>query len=357
MLALAGVIGWQADDDSAWQRVAYKLLSELWIPFGLVALLLFCYTNYLRPRLARELTNISGPAIVGSMQPQQLMELFLGSVYGTNEANRDVVTAMLGRDLTISTDTSVGLRLSAVDSGLYRLGATATYRFHHNVRADRFVYFATCDPRLRDSIVQACEFPLFDLWFTLDRSLFTQSTDNFMATTEISIDYLGSDDRQHSASFRDLRTTEVKYQDWPRYLPLFRGPIGSLQQQHARDYLSSLRIFDCSFTLPNGDSPAVRSVERLSVRQSGLEQIDDGFCYWQAPYPCYIDHIEVDTRDFDVDGTRIWEFNAMPFSFRASNAATSWLPPEQLSSIDLHSWLLPGHGVALLWRDVRGREL
>ncbi len=46
----------------------------------------------------------------------------------------------------------------------------------------------------------------------------------------------------------------------------------------------------------------------------------------------------------------------MPFCFRASSVANSWLPAEELTSVELRSWLLPGHGVALLWRAAKSHS-
>ncbi|WP_236790047.1 hypothetical protein [Amycolatopsis sp. GM8] len=78
------------------------------------------------------------------MPPHQVIESFLSSVYGTNEANRDVVAGILGGDLsTISTRTEVELRLSAVSQEVYRLRNTITYRFRRNVEASHFIVFAT----------------------------------------------------------------------------------------------------------------------------------------------------------------------------------------------------------------------
>jgi hypothetical protein len=347
--AFAAVLTWQPHSDSAWQRIGYQILSQLWLLLAVIAFMVFVYEKFVRRRLTGELAKLSGPAIVGAMPPQQLMESFLGTVYGANEANRDVVAGLLGGDLTVSAHTDVHLKLSAVDHEIYRMSNTITYRFHKNVAADRFVIFATCEARLRDSIGYACEFPLFDLWFIADSELFTQAVDDLLSSSEIGMDYLDNRGQVHSTSFQHLPLKEVKYQDWSRYLPLFREAMGPFPRQHTHDFLSSLRIFDCSLNEMTGEGH-VHSIERLSLRQATLQRIAEQYCYWQAPYPCYVDHVSIDAREFD---TGRWEFSAMPFTFRASNVATRWLPGAELTSIDLRSWLLPGHGIVLIWRTTQ----
>lgn len=44
----------------------------------------------------------------------------------------------------------------------------------------------------------------------------------------------------------------------------------------------------------------------------------------------------------------------MPFTFRSGTEAAQWLRADQLGDLDVRSWMLPGHGVALLWREQRG---
>jgi hypothetical protein len=90
-------------------------------------------------------------------------------------------------------------------------------------------------------------------------------------------------------------------------------------------------------------------VERLSVRLTALGRVDDGFCYWQAPYPCYVERIRFAASELNVDGTS-WVFQVAPFIFQSEIVTTGWIPAEQLDDLLIRSWLLPGHGVALMWK-------
>ncbi|MGH3979546.1 MAG: hypothetical protein ACRDRZ_11195, partial [Pseudonocardiaceae bacterium] len=72
--------------------------------------------------------------------------------------------------------------------------------------------------------------------------------------------------------------------------------------------------------------------------------------FWQAPYPCYVERISFDTTGLAVDDDTSWLFRAVPFTFRSAIVTGGWTPAEHLNDLAVRSWLLPGHGVALLWR-------
>ena len=43
--------------------------------------------------------------------------------------------------------------------------------------------------------------------------------------------------------------------------------------------------------------------------------------------------------------------------FRSSIATGAWTPADQLNDLTVRSWLLPGHGVALLWKPSANANL
>ncbi|SFJ90882.1 hypothetical protein [Amycolatopsis sacchari] len=362
VLALVGTVLWAPG--GGWAEPVHRLL-ELTFPVLLLAAAgLYGYELFLRRWLAAELVRIAGPRIVEALLPHQVMEAFLDSIYGRNEANRDVMTGVLGGagrrpgggDLTISTHTGVHMELRAVDQELYYLTTAVTYSFRQNVPVDRFIVFATCNALLRDSISSGCQLPLFELWFVPDSTLFHSSVDDMLPSVRLGIEYVDSAGRHHSASASKLRLREVKYQQWADYLSFFREDMGPLPRQNTSDHLGDLRIFECDLSDIAADDHTVQAIERLSVRVSALQRVDDGMCYWQAPYPCYVDQITFAVKELDVEGSGAFEFNLAPFTFRSNTATTRWLRAEDLPELDVRSWLLPGHGVALLWRPSRGGE-
>jgi hypothetical protein len=321
------------------------------------ALLVVAYQRILRRRLADELLRLSGPSIVRALLPQQVMTALLSAIYGDSEANRDVVAGVLGGegiephagDLTISTHTTVNYELRAVDYQTFELLSTVTYSFKENVADHRFVIFAICDPLLRDSITLACRLPLFESWFVADQSLFEQSVDAMLPSVNIGIRYTDLDGNHHEVAPSKIELTEVSYRDWPAFLTFFRAPVGTMPRQNPMQYLGTLRIFECDLGELTDADHAVGSVKNLSLCSTTLGRMDDRFCFWQAPYPCYVDRISFDATALTIDGTS-WLFQVVPFTFRAAIATGAWTPAEHLKDLTVRSWLLPGHGVALLWK-------
>ncbi|MGH3786264.1 MAG: hypothetical protein ACRDRG_06845 [Pseudonocardiaceae bacterium] len=323
----------------------------------IAVLLVIAYRRVLRRSLADELLRLSGPSIVQALPPQQVMTTFLSKIYGDSEANRDVVAGMLGgegvephgADLTISTHTTVDYELRAVNHQTYELISMVTYSFKENVADHRFVIFAMCDPLLRDSITLACRLPLFESWFVPDRLLFEQSVDAMLPSVNIGIRYTDLDGDHHDVAPGKVELTEVGYRDWPEFLTFFRGPVGTMPRQNPAQYIGTLRIFECDLGELTDVDHAVGSVENLSLRATNLGRIDDSYCFWQAPYPCYVDRIRFDATALAINDAS-WLFQVVPFTFRSAIAQSIWTPADQLKDLPVRSWLLPGHGVALLWK-------
>ncbi|HEY6422619.1 MAG TPA: hypothetical protein VIY28_05085 [Pseudonocardiaceae bacterium] len=338
--------------------MALSALMAALIAVALTAVLLVvAYRRVLRKRLVDELVQISGPSIVEALSPQKVMTTFLSKIYGDSAANGDVVAGVLGgegaephgTDLTISTHTTVDYELRAVNHQTFQLISTVTYSFKKNVADHRFVIFAICDPLLRDSIALACRLPLFESWFVPDQSLFEQSVDATLTSVNIGIRYTDLDGAHHDVALSKVQLTEVGYRDWPEYLTFFRGPVGTMPRQNPARYLGTLRIFECDLGELTDVDHAVGSVENLCLRSTTLGRMDDRFCFWQAPYPCYVERISFDPAALAVDGAS-WLFQVVPFTFRSAVATGTWTPAEQLKELTVRSWLLPGHGVALMWK-------
>jgi hypothetical protein len=322
-----------------------------------VILLVVAYRAVWRRRLTEELLRLSGPSVVRALVPQQVMTTLLSRIYGDREANHDVVAGVLGGegadphggDLTISTYTTLDYELRGVDHETYELISTVTYSFKENVPDHRFVIFATCNPLLRDSITLACRQPLFESWFVRDRMLFEQSVDAMLWSVNIGIRYTDLEGGRHDVPISKVQLTEVSYRDWPEFLTFFRGPVGTMPRQNPSQYIGTLRIFECDLDELTDADHTVNSVENLSLRSTTLQRLDDGFCFWQAPYPCHVDRISFDPTALAING-RSWLFNILPFTLRSSITTVAWTPAEQLKDLAVRSWLLPGHGVALLWK-------
>jgi hypothetical protein len=124
-----------------------------------------------------------------------------------------------------------------------------------------------------------------------------------------------------------------------------------MARQNPKNYMRTLRIFECDLGELTHVDHTVDSIESLSLHSKMLERVDDGFCYWQPPYPCYVESIHFKVADFAVDDDGSWLFRVVPFTFRSGIVTSGWTPAEQLGDLCVGSWLLPGHGVALLWKS------
>lgn len=355
-LDLAVVLLWQPGSRS----ILHDVLVVFWPLPALSGLLLGAYELYLHRRLVAELGRISGPSIVEHLLPSEVLQTFLSRIYGTSQQNDDVVSGVLGGDgmrpkgddLTISTRTTVRLELQGVDTLTYHLTTTQSHQFRHSVPVDRFVIFATSNALLRDTISAACRFPLFELYFMPDASLFLDSVDDIRNSTKITIEYLDHDGQRRSAEPSQIPPVEVKFDQWANYLTFFREAMGPLPKLSTLSHMSDLRILECDLS-GIAEDHVVRAILGLTVSSRSLQRTNDGFAYWQSPYPSYVDTISFDARGLAVDHSPGHEFRIMPFTFRSGTEAAQWLRADQLGDLDVRSWMLPGHGVALLWREAR----
>jgi len=323
----------------------------------MTGLLVVAYRRILRQRLVNELLQLSGPSVIQALSPQQVMTTFLSTLYGDSDANRAFIAGLLGgegveplgSDLTISIGTTVDLELRAIDSNIYELVSTQSHRFRTNVTDHRFAIFATCDPTLRDCITLACRLPLFESWFVNDQSLFEESVDVLLASVQLGIHYTDLDGNHHETPLGPVELAEVSYRDWPKFLRFFREPLGAMPQQDPTRYMGTLRIFECDLYVLADTDDAVASVERLSLRSASLQSLDDRHCFWQVPYPCYVDRISFRAQELNINETS-WLFHVLPFIFQSETAASGWMRAEELDHFLVRSWLLPGHGVGLMWK-------
>ncbi|MFD9698502.1 hypothetical protein [Lentzea sp. NPDC059081] len=353
---LTVVLLWQPTSRS----VLHDVLVVLWPLPALVGILVGAYELFLHRRLVAEFGRISGPGIVEHLPPGDVLKAFLTAIYGTNDANQDVISGVLGgtglrphgKDLTISTSTSVRMQLQGIDTKTYHLVITQTYQFRHNVPVDRFVILATSNVLLRDTIAAACRYPLFELYYITDPSLFLESVDDLLGSTQIAVDYVDHDGNRRSAAPSQIPPVEVRFDQWSNYLTFFREPMWPLPKLSPHDHLSDLRIFECDLSAI-ADDHLVSAIRGLSVRSRTLQRTNEGFCYWQPPYPSYVEQIIFDARGLGVDESPEHEFSIMPFLFRSNTITAQWQKAEDLDDLTVRSWLLPGHGVALMWREAQ----
>lgn len=175
LCSLITAVLWKPGEHAPVQHVFRELFIQVW-PFTLTAAAsLLLYERMLRQSFVREMERVSGPPIVRTLLPRQVMDTFLAHIYGEQQQNRHVVAGVLGgagekpqaADLTISTSTTVEyvLKDKSEVPGEYELTATVSYTSKHPVTDARLALFAVSGPELRDTITLACDLPIFDYWY------------------------------------------------------------------------------------------------------------------------------------------------------------------------------------------------
>jgi len=313
-------------------------------------------------RLSGRLDAAVESTVLGALPPAQALEVVLGQVHGRSPHTTELITSLLGgegrrldrSDLTISERTDLEYRLVRVDRDSYQLIMQVDYTFTNRVPTDKFVIFATSDATLRDSIVLGCRQPLFELWYIPDDPvdpLFHESVDRMLPSVRIGLQFLDAYDEPRELHDRSPLLNEVRIGRWEEHLTFFREPLGDLPRLRPEEYMRSLRVFEIDLHRVVGPAAQIGTITRLRLRSMTLQRVDDGFCYWQAPYPCYLERMQIDAAGLAADGDDPFVFRLQSFAFRSQPSPARWSPPEQVKVIDVRSWLLPGHGVVLLWKE------
>jgi hypothetical protein len=311
-------------------------------------------------RQAEFVTRTIERGMLDSLPPGAVLEHLLDRVYGPSVSNRMVATAVLGgegaahdgSDLTISEHTEVDFHLSWIDETTYRMVMEQRYRFRARVPTTRFVIFATSDYELRDRIIAGSRVPLFDMWFVgaaQAEKYFDESVESMRDTVHIGMQYTDAADRTHSveAEAPQSHLEEVQLRDWGRYLSFFRTDLPAGQALDRGQYLDKLRIFEFALQPLADAESTIATIQRLSVRYTTLQRLAAGYCYWEAPYPCHVRQMRFDTTA--MTGADL-QFHLKPFTFGSPASPVPWKTGDPLVEIPVDNWILPGHGVTLMWR-------
>ncbi|HEY2192740.1 MAG TPA: hypothetical protein VGH76_10640 [Actinomycetospora sp.] len=297
------------------------------------------------------------------LPPRRVAERLLERVYGVSPFNDTVVTALLGgegasnvgSDLTISEHTEIDYTLTRVDDSNYHLVMETRYSFRNRVPARELIVFATSDATLRDSIVAGCRYPLFELWFVREdesSTLFEDSVESMRDSVNVGIEYVDERGKIHDVPARHpgRHIREVKVGEWSRYLTFFGRDTtqGSIIDRQL--YLDKLRIFKIDLLGLADQRTGMELIQRMTLRSTTLQLIEDGFCWWQAPYPCFVERMGFDTKSFDLASDRELRFMVKPFTISSEAAAPTWQTSDEVANVDLQVWMLAGHGMALVWR-------
>ncbi|MFC5140703.1 hypothetical protein ACFPK1_20880 [Actinomycetospora rhizophila] len=350
-----------------------QVTSLAWalVAFGTVGLVAATLVGIVRRELRHEATRLVDTVAQGILEvlpPAEILGPLLDRVYGPSEHNLAVLTSVLGgaglatdgSDLTISEHTDVVCRLNRVDDVYFQLVMEVDYAFRRRVPASTFVFFATSDPVLRDSIVVGSTQSLFELWFVSDDAktpVFDDSVESMRASVRLGMTYVDGDNGRHEVRDAAPALREIHSPDWPKYLSFFRGGGGGGAQLDHRQYLAKLRMFEVDLSSLVGAGTTSYQILGIRVRSTTLQLLGNRSCYWQAPYPCFVRTIGFDTRGLDIGTAQDELFRVQPFTSRPQAGPQRWASSEEVENLPLEAWCLPGNGVHFMWRDEDRRAI
>lgn len=347
-----------------------QVTSLAWalVAFGTVGLVAATLVGIVRRELRHEATRLVDTVAQGILEvlpPAEILGPLLDRVYGPSEHNRAVLTSVLGgaglaadgSDLTISEHTDVVCRLNRVDDVYYQLVMEVNYAFRRRVPASTFVFFATSDPVLRDSIVVGSTRSLFELWFVSDDAktpVFDDSVESMRDSVRLGMTYVDGDNERHEVRNASPALREIHSPDWPKYLSFFRGGggggTGGAQLDH-RQYLAKLRMFEVDLSSLVGPETSSYQILGIRVRSTTLQLLDNRSCFWHPPYPCFVRTIGFDTGGLELGTEQNELFRVHPFTNSPHAAPQRWASSEEVENLPLEAWCLPGNGVHFMWRD------
>jgi hypothetical protein len=305
------------------------------------------------------MNQVMGVAVIDAMPPAEILARLLRRVYGDHAANEHVVEGLLGgaghdaegADLSLAGSTTVLYELGAAEPETYSLTSTVSYGFPRPVTDLTMTIFTTSDARLRDVIVTACSRPLFDWVYFADEEQW-RAVHGEPVSVEIGARFLDENDREYVTDLETVTPAWVPFEQWPEHLTLFRQSVRSRPRQDPRKYLQSLKVFtvDLAALAPRGISPV--AISGLTQRYRTIHP-DEGNTYWQPPFPCLLEQVSVDASQFASNGERTREFLLQPFLNGTAlvDEPKNWVKADELPIVKVGTWVLPGHGFILLWRE------
>jgi hypothetical protein len=330
-----------------WFRVVYVVI--LWVgPFLLVLLAVLIGRRHATSRLQQALADIAGPALIGSMSPRAALGSLLPRVYGRDSPHEDVLVGVLGgsgrdpagSDTAVSRGTSAYFRLRAIDQFTSDNDLTWTHDFSGVRNNHTLVVFATSDPMIAGIIPSERVFPLFELWL-VDEDHLEDFVPSLRENARIGISYTDADGFIRNVAPAPIRSEEVALREYGQFVRL---PENSDRR--------NVRIvqFDL-YDLVHPDH-VVESIETLSFRVSVRNSTSLGYVTWSPPHPCFVNRITFDVEDLPFEGQR-FSYLVLASSLKTGlPAGQVWKEVADRIDVEIDSWMLPGHGVTLLWRPL-----
>jgi hypothetical protein len=334
------------DGPSFWLRLIYLMAVCAGVVL-LVAAIVWAFRRRFEQLLADRLVDLASPSLIRAMPPRAVLGSLLPWIYGDTTDHEDVLTGVLGGagrdidggDTAVSRSTTAHFRIRTVGDEVCISEAEWTHELTGVRRSHKFVVFATHDEHIASMVAQQRRFPLFESFRVLD----DDALDDFIRLVRdqlhVGIAYTDSSGRPHRVAPRPLSGELVPLRRFQEYV--------TLPDEVDRNDLCIVQfdLWDLA-----DDDHVVRTVDSLTIRAVGTPGADLGFYTWSAPHPCFVATITFDVGDLFPPRGR-YEFVAVPFTLtQQAMSSINWRAVKEPIVLTLDSWMLPGHGVTLLWR-------
>lgn len=351
VLAVASVLG--PDASSPWLRAIY--LVAQWIgPLVLVSLAAWTARRRLSTWVRHCLIELAGPALVSAMPPRTVLNAVLARVFGDKVGYQEIATALLGgsgrdpaaRDTAVSKGTTVTIRFERVDEYSCLTAITWSHEFSGVRNNHHYVMFATTDADILTIVNSERAYPLFEAWRVDNDEQLESFVPNLKDQIDVGVSYRDADGRLHRVDPQPISGEVVALRDYDQFVKL----PGWVDRQNL--VIFHLDLFD----LAHPDH-VVESVERMTLRASAVGSFDQGYLSWSAPYPCFVQNLVFDVRQLARGGEKlVYQVIASTLKMTDIPLRGTWTHVPDEIEVTVNSWMLPGHGVTLLWRSLPGSE-
>lgn len=338
------------DNPSFWLRLTY-LVAVCAGVLLLLAAVLWWLRRRIEQLLADRLVDLASPSLIRAMPPRTVLQALLPWIYGDTAGHQDVLTGVLGgagRDLdgsdtAVSRSTTARFRIWTVEDGVCASEAEWTHELTGVRASHKFVVFATHDEQIGSLVAQQRRFPLFESYRVLDEDELDDFIRRIREQIRLGITYSDASGRSRRVAPRALDGELVPLRQFDQYVRL-------------PDDVDRKDLCIVQFDLWDlaDDDHVVTTVDSITVHAMGTPGADLGWYSWSVPHPCFVRTIRFELADLNPpDGQ--YEYLAVTFALRHLPInLRSWTTVDDHLELELNSWMLPGHGVTLLWRSIAG---
>jgi hypothetical protein len=100
----------------------------------------------------------------------------------------------------------------------------------------------------------------------------------------------------------------------------------------------------------------VGRIETMTIIATSVTPSDVEYWTWSPPHPCYVKEITFDVAEFARPGDELVYLVVSSTITRSSLPLNRWTAVRDPIVLPIESWMIPGHGVTLLWRPMGEAE-